>query len=180
MPMFLLGWYPDYFDTDDYISPFLAISGAKSEGSFYNNSQVDQWVRDEASTSDPAIRADRFAKIQAALVEDVPYIPLWSGAAQVTYVNGVQNVELHPVSYKWFIVNKPGATVLNASTRTTSSVWIRRAHMTSCLSKSSTRSSTPFWCTTRRPPPCCRDWQPRCLRSRTAGSRPTGRTTPST
>ncbi len=116
MPMFLLGWYPDYFDTDDYISPFLAISGAKSEGSFYNNSQVDQWVRDEASTSDPAIRADRFAKIQAALVEDVPYIPLWSGAAQVAYVNGVQNVELHPVSYKWFIVNKPGATQLNAST----------------------------------------------------------------
>src|SRR3989449_576887 len=67
MPMFLLGWYPDYFDTDDYISPFLAISGAKSEGSFYNNSQVDQWVRDEASTSDPAIRADRFAKITSLL-----------------------------------------------------------------------------------------------------------------
>ncbi len=116
MPLFLLGWYPDYFDTDDYISPFLAISGAKSEGSFYNNSQVDQWIRDEASTSDPTIRADRFAKVQAALAEDVPYIPLFTGAAQVAYVNGVQNVELHPVSYKWFIVNKPGATVLNAST----------------------------------------------------------------
>ena len=116
MPMFLLGWYPDYFDTDDYISPFMGIAGAKSEGSFYNNSQVDQWVRDEASTSDPVVRADRFAKIQAALAEDVPYIPLYSSPAQAVYVNGVQNVELHPVSFKWFIINKPGATQLNAST----------------------------------------------------------------
>src|SRR5207249_2361141 len=116
MPMFLLGWYPDYFDTDDYISPFMGIAGAKSEGSFYNNSQVDQWVRDEASTSDPNVRADRFTKIQAALAEDVPYVPLFSAPAQAVYVNGVQNVELHPVSFKWFIINKPGATQLNAST----------------------------------------------------------------
>src|SRR3970040_24368 len=44
MPVFLLGWYPDYFDSDDYISPFLSVAGARSLGSFYNDSQVDQWV----------------------------------------------------------------------------------------------------------------------------------------
>jgi peptide/nickel transport system substrate-binding protein len=116
MPVFLLGWYPDYFDSDDYVSPFLSIAGAKSLGSFYNNSQVDQWIRDQASTSDPAVRADRFAKIQNALATDVPYVPLFSGVAQVGYVNGVQNFELHPVTIKWFVVNKPGASTLNVST----------------------------------------------------------------
>ncbi len=116
MPMFLLGWYPDYFDTDDYISPFLSISGAKSLGSFYNNSQVDTWITEQQSTTDPAVRLDRFTKIQNALADDVPYVPLFSGTAQVGYVNAVRNVELHPVSFKWFIVSKPGASTLNVST----------------------------------------------------------------
>jgi len=116
MPLFLLGWYPDYFDSDDYASPFLSVSGAKSLGSFYNNSQVDQWITEEQSTTDPAVRADRFTKIQNALADDVPYIPLFSGVAQTAFVNGVRNVELHPVTFKWFIVDKPGSTVLNVST----------------------------------------------------------------
>jgi len=40
LPMFLLGWYPDYFDTDDYISPFYSTSGAQSQGSFYSSEPV--------------------------------------------------------------------------------------------------------------------------------------------
>jgi hypothetical protein len=42
LPFFLLGWYPDYYDTDDYISPFMASSGSPSFGSFYTNASVDQ------------------------------------------------------------------------------------------------------------------------------------------
>jgi len=116
MPLFLLGWYPDYFDSDDYISPFLSIAGARSLGSFYKNATVDQWVTEEQTTTDPAVRADRFTKIQNAMAEDVPYIPLFSGRAETAYVNGVQTVELHPVVFKWFIVNKPGFSELNVST----------------------------------------------------------------
>jgi peptide/nickel transport system substrate-binding protein len=116
MPLFLLGWYPDYFDSDDYVSPFLAIAGARSLGSFYNNSQVDQWVTDEQTTTSDTIRTDRFGSIQDALAADVPYIPLFSGRADVEYVNGVENVVLHPVVFKWFIMDKAGETQLNAST----------------------------------------------------------------
>jgi len=116
MPMFLLGWYPDYLDTDDYTAPFLSKSGAASTGSFYNNTDVDTWIKDAGSTTDPAVRADLYQKVQNQLAEDVPYIPLFTTGAQAVYVNGVQNVELHPVSFKWFIVNKPGASTLNVST----------------------------------------------------------------
>ncbi len=116
MPMFLLGWYPDYFDTDDYISPFLSTSGAKSEGSFYSNATVDQWILEEQSTTDASVRADRFAKIQTALANDVVYIPLFSGRADVAYVNSVSNVVLHPVVFKWFVVGKTGASQINVST----------------------------------------------------------------
>jgi len=115
-PLFLLGWYPDYFDTDDYISPFLSTAGAESLGSFYSNATMDQWIQDEQSATTTALRADRFTKIQDQLAEDVPYVPLISGNAHVAYVSSVSNVILHPVSFKWFIIDKAGATELNAST----------------------------------------------------------------
>jgi len=114
MPLFLLGWYPDYFDSDNYVSPFLSVAGAESLGSYYNNTQVEQWIIDEQTN--PAVRADRFQKIQDTLAEEVPYIPLFTGVAQAAHATEVQNVVLHPVTFKWFIVNKPGATSLKVST----------------------------------------------------------------
>ncbi len=114
MPMFLLGWYPDYFDTDDYISPFLSTSGARSEGSFYSNATVDQWITDEQTN--PALRTDRFQKIQQVLSDQAIYVPLFSGRADIAYVNGVSNVYLHPVVFKWFVMGKTGASQLNVST----------------------------------------------------------------
>ena len=116
MPLFLLGWYPDYFDSDDYVSPFLSVAGARSLGSFYNNSQVDSWVTQEQSTTNPTTRATLFGQIQDKLAADVPYVPLFSGNAQVAYDSTVTGVVLHPVVYKWFIINKPGFTELKAAT----------------------------------------------------------------
>ena len=42
MLVFLLGWYPDYFDSDNYVSPFLTTSGASSLGSYYKNTTIEQ------------------------------------------------------------------------------------------------------------------------------------------
>jgi peptide/nickel transport system substrate-binding protein len=116
MPVFLLGWYPDYFDTDDYVSPFLSTAGAKSLGSFYSNATMDTLITNEQIATTDAQRAENFTKIQNGLAADVPYVPLFSGVAQTAYVNGVTNVQLHPVVFKWFIVGKPGVSQLNAST----------------------------------------------------------------
>ena len=116
LPFFLLGWYPDYYDTDDYISPFMASSGSPSFGSFYSNATVDQWIADEQTTASTAIRADRFTKLQNKLADDVPYIPLFSGYSESAYLSTITNVKLHPISFKWFIIDKPGSTELNGST----------------------------------------------------------------
>ena len=116
LPFFLLGWYPDYYDTDDYISPFMASSGSPSFGSFYSNATVDQWIADEQTTASSAIRTDRFTKLQNKLADDVPYIPLFSGYSESAYLSTLTNVKLHPISFKWFIIDKPGSTELNGST----------------------------------------------------------------
>ncbi len=116
MDVFLLGWYPDYFDSDDYISPFLSTSGAASLGSFYTNATMDQWIQDEQSTTVPATRQARFTSIQDQLAVDAPYIPLFSGNAHVAYVDDMTDVVLHPVSFKWFIMGNPRGTQINGST----------------------------------------------------------------
>jgi len=116
MPVFLLGWYPDYFDTDDYVSPFLSTAGAKSLGSFYANASMDTLINNEQVAITDAARAENFTKIQNGLAADVPYVPLFSGVAQAAFVNGVTNVELHPVVFKWSIIGKTGFAQLNAST----------------------------------------------------------------
>jgi len=116
LPFFLLGWYPDYSDTDDYLAPFLQSSGSPSFGSFYSNSTVDQWVLQEQTSTSAAVRTDAFNKLQDKLATDVPYIPLFSGYSEAAYVSGMTGVVLHPIMFKWFIVDKPNSREFNAST----------------------------------------------------------------
>ncbi len=116
LPFFLLGWYPDYFDSDDYVSPFLSTSGGQSLGSNYSSTQMDTWLAQEAAASSDATRSTLFSSIQDQLAADVPYIPLWQGNAHVVYKNSVSGVYLHPVTFKWFVVNKTGSTSLTVGT----------------------------------------------------------------
>jgi len=116
LPFFLLGWYPDYFDSDDYVSPFLSTSGAASLGSGYNDSQMNTWLAQEAASTDDAVRAGIFQQIQNKLATDVPYIPLWQNPSDVEYSSAVSDVFLHPVSVKWFVMNKTAATSITGGT----------------------------------------------------------------
>ena len=118
LPMFLLGWYPDYYDSDDYASPFLGTAGAASLGSDYSNSTMDSWLAWEAGNSSSTVRNQLFTQIQTQLASDVPYIPLWEGKANVFYKTGISGVYLHPVAFRYFFMNKanPGTAPLNVGT----------------------------------------------------------------
>src|SRR5205807_4260018 len=54
--VFLLGWFPDYFDSDDYVFPFLhwASGGSASFGNWYHNStgpsSMDALIEQQAAT----------------------------------------------------------------------------------------------------------------------------------
>jgi peptide/nickel transport system substrate-binding protein len=117
LPFFLLGWYPDYFDSDDYASPFLGTSGAASLGSEYSNRTMDNWLAWEAGNSSSTIRSQLFTQIQTQLANDVPYIPLWEGKANIVYKNGINNVFLHPVAFRYgFMSNTNNPNTLNVGT----------------------------------------------------------------
>jgi peptide/nickel transport system substrate-binding protein len=74
---YLLGWYPDFLDPDDFLSPFLETSTASVIGSGYSDPDMDAKLQQERTTTDPAKRAELLGQIQDKLAADVPLVPLW-------------------------------------------------------------------------------------------------------
>ncbi len=87
-PVFQMGWFPDYADADNYLSPFFVpapnAAGELVGGGFlqnhYENSEVTDLIGAQAVELDPATRESDIQQIQALLAEDLPTIPLLQGA----------------------------------------------------------------------------------------------------
>ena len=104
--VFLLGWFPDYFDPDNYVFPFLHSSGTPSFGNWYKNVTMDGKIVDQAATSDPATRQADFTEIQSGLAWDAPYIPLFQGTQQVVFKPTVTGIVLDPIQFfRYFTIN---------------------------------------------------------------------------
>ena len=80
MQLFVLGWYPDYVDSDNYLYPFVHSSGSSWIHYNYNSSQMDSLVQGQRATADPEKRAQLMASIQDLLAEDAPLVPLFQAA----------------------------------------------------------------------------------------------------
>ncbi|MFY9915855.1 MAG: ABC transporter substrate-binding protein [Nocardioidaceae bacterium] len=105
--LFQMGWFPDYPDTDDYLSPFMVDGGFFQNG--YSNAEVNKLVADEQGTSDQAQREADFKKLQDIAARDVPFIPSWVGKNIGVYGAGIKGVEdtLDPTFiFRFWLVTK--------------------------------------------------------------------------
>ncbi len=100
MPMYLLGWFPDYLDPDDYTYPFWHSSGNTWLNIGYKNLEVDKLLQQARTETDPAKRAQIYAKAQEVAAQDVAQIPLWQSNQFAVIRKGVQGVLLEPT--QWF------------------------------------------------------------------------------
>lgn len=103
---YLLGWYPDYFDPDDYIEPFYSGQGFLGH---YQDDQMDQLIREEQTEQEEAARIETFDQIQQLAADDMPFVPLYTEAAVAYYRSGLTGVEdtMDAVQQtRWFIVDK--------------------------------------------------------------------------
>ena len=102
---YLLGWYPDYIDPDDYIEPFY--HSEKTFIGFYGDPAMDKLIAAEQKETDEAARAEIFAEIQAKAAEDMPYIPLYSELTHAYYGEGICGVE-HSIDValhaRWYMI----------------------------------------------------------------------------
>ncbi|MGF1513505.1 MAG: ABC transporter substrate-binding protein [Elainellaceae cyanobacterium] len=103
-PTFLLNWYPDFYDADNFIQPFMECkTGSEEAGceeganrSFYYSDRANELIEKERAETDPEVRAEYFVELQDILAEDVPYIPLWQNKDYVFAQDGVENVSVEP------------------------------------------------------------------------------------
>jgi len=77
-PAYQLGWFPDYSDADNYLTPFFLTEN------FLKNHYVDQEVNDlileQAVTVDPAARTALLEEIQDKVAAQLSTVPLLQGA----------------------------------------------------------------------------------------------------
>jgi peptide/nickel transport system substrate-binding protein len=107
--MWMLGWFPDYPDADDYLSPFMVDGGFFQNG--YHSAEANKLVTQEQSTDDTATREEAFGKLQDLAAQDVPFIPSWVGQNTAVYGSGMQGVEdtLDPsFIFRFWLVSKSG------------------------------------------------------------------------
>ncbi|TVU54282.1 MAG: peptide ABC transporter substrate-binding protein [Arthrospira sp. PLM2.Bin9] len=104
-PTFILDWYADFLDADNYIHPFLDCANGSPEtgcvegasqyhGSFYYSDRMNQLIRQQRTEANPETRQAIFQEIQQILAEDVPFIPLWQDKIHVFAQNNIQGVNL--------------------------------------------------------------------------------------
>jgi peptide/nickel transport system substrate-binding protein len=92
-PAFQLGWYPDFPDADNYLSPFYQTGNFMEKGSGYTSKAMDKLLTDERSISDPAKREPLIQQAQALGAEDVPTLPIWQDKMIAATRDGVTGVE---------------------------------------------------------------------------------------
>ena len=91
-PVYQLGWFPDYSDPDNYLSPFFRDGNFVNNG--YSNSEINDLIMEQAGETDESAREDLLKKIQTLETEDLSTIPLLQGAQVAVTGANVKGVVL--------------------------------------------------------------------------------------
>ncbi|MDR0782211.1 MAG: ABC transporter substrate-binding protein [Propionibacteriaceae bacterium] len=89
--VFQLGWFPDYPDGDNYLSPFFRNGGFFNN--HFSNAEVNTLLTAQNTEADPAARAALLGDIQDILAQYLPTLPLLQGsqwAFSRTNITGIQ------------------------------------------------------------------------------------------
>ena len=86
-----MGWYPDFLDSDNYLTPLVRDGGFFENG--YSSAEMNKLIDAELAEEDVAARDEIFAQAQDLVAEDVPLIPSWIGKNIAVAGPGMSGVE---------------------------------------------------------------------------------------
>ncbi|MFT4234121.1 MAG: peptide ABC transporter substrate-binding protein, partial [Microbacterium sp.] len=91
-PAYQLGWFPDYSDADNYLTPFFLTENFL--GNHYDNSEVNDLILQQAVTPDVDERTKLIEQIQDLVAQDLSTLPLLQGAQTAVAASDIQGITL--------------------------------------------------------------------------------------
>ena len=105
MPLFLMGWYPDYLDVDDYLEPF-ADPNVFDPAKWEDPTMLDL-VHAQQREQNPAARTAIVKQAQTYMADQTPYVPIFQISQFAATVDGVTGVVLDPIQLlRFFLIEK--------------------------------------------------------------------------
>ena len=77
-PVYQLGWFPDYSDADNYLTPFFSKNNFVAN--HYDSAPVQKLIGEQLVETDKAERAALLGQIQDAEAKDISTLPLLQGS----------------------------------------------------------------------------------------------------
>jgi peptide/nickel transport system substrate-binding protein len=91
-PAYQLGWFPDYSDADNYLTPFFLQENFLVN--HYDDQEVNDLILQQASTPDAAEREALIEQIQQLVAEDLSTVPYLQGAQVAVSAADVDGIVL--------------------------------------------------------------------------------------
>ncbi len=107
--LFILGWYPDFLDADNYLTPFIRDGGFYAN--HYSSKQVNTLLTQELAETDATKRDAIIGQLQDIVAEDVPLVPSWNGqnvAVVTDKMSGVQETLDPTYIFRFWGISKNG------------------------------------------------------------------------
>ncbi|MFB7882974.1 ABC transporter substrate-binding protein [Microbacterium sp. NPDC056057] len=91
-PIYQLGWFPDYSDADNYLTPFFSADNFLKN--HYDNADVQELITTQATETDAAARQADIEKIQDLVAADLSTLPMLQGTQVAVVGADVQGTTL--------------------------------------------------------------------------------------
>ena len=105
----MMGWYPDFLDADNYLSPFIRDGGFFANN--YSNDEVNSLLDKEIGETDETARNEQIGQLQDIVADDVPLIPSWNGqnvAVANSSMTGVEETLDPTYIFRFWMISKEG------------------------------------------------------------------------
>ena len=107
MPVFLMGWFPDYLDVDDYLEPFA--DPAIFDPAKWDDPAMLDLVHAQQAALDPAARVGIIKQAQTYMAEQTPYVPVFQISQFAATTDKVSGAVLDPIQlFRFWLLEKQG------------------------------------------------------------------------
>ncbi len=96
MNIYLMGWYPDYIDPDNYTNAFAGTAGSKGNGIYFSSKTWDKMFVDAQKTDDEKAREEIYTKIQQMWTDEVPTCPILQGSLYIFARKDISGIKISP------------------------------------------------------------------------------------